>query len=220
VVNLGIPGLNSTFVANRLERQIFQLRPGLVIVWVGINNLWNAVERQAGSATDDPLRWRRPLMRSRLFRLASIAWFNATGHQYDAEGRGGWYEGELPPSGRVADGVEMPDPAPGLARDLTRMVELTRSVDTPILFVAYPMAGQRAISRVIVVSIPGTTLTKTSPNEIAIQMGVCSSRRARRRTSHKTTPIRHRLPTTASKRVASDSGAFKKSSRMRSSSDC
>jgi lysophospholipase L1-like esterase len=150
VVNLGIPGLNSTFVANRLERQIFQLRPGLVIVWVGINNLWNAVERQAGSATDDPLRWRRPLMRSRLFRLASIAWFNATGHQYDAEGRGGWYEGELPPSGSVADGVEMPDPAPGLARDLTRMVELTRSVDTPILFVAYPMAGQRAISRVIV----------------------------------------------------------------------
>jgi hypothetical protein len=61
VVNLGIPCLNSTFVANRLERQIFQLR-----------------------------------------------------------------------------------------RDLTRMVELTRSVDTPILLVAYPMGGQQAISRVII----------------------------------------------------------------------
>ena len=44
VVNLGIPSVNSDFVLNRLERQIVQLDPVVVIVWVGINNLWNAVE--------------------------------------------------------------------------------------------------------------------------------------------------------------------------------
>ncbi len=32
VVNLGIPGMNSSFLANRLERQMLQLRPRLVLV--------------------------------------------------------------------------------------------------------------------------------------------------------------------------------------------
>ena len=44
VINLGIPSLNSAFVANRLEEQMHQIQPQLVIVWVGINNLWNVVE--------------------------------------------------------------------------------------------------------------------------------------------------------------------------------
>jgi lysophospholipase L1-like esterase len=47
VVNLGIPGTNSAFVANRLERQILQIRPHLVILWVGINNLWNVLETES-----------------------------------------------------------------------------------------------------------------------------------------------------------------------------
>jgi len=153
VVNLGIPGINSAFAVNRLERQLFQVRPQLVIVWVGINNIWNVIESSRWRGDD---RWRsvrRTLMRSKLFRLASIAWFSATGHQYDDQydngERGGWYEGEQPPSGLLAENLEMPDPAPGLAHDMGTMVALTRAVDTPILFVAYPMAGQQAISRVI-----------------------------------------------------------------------
>ena len=36
VVNLGVPSLNSAFVANRLEQQMHQMQPQLVIVWVGI----------------------------------------------------------------------------------------------------------------------------------------------------------------------------------------
>jgi len=149
VVNLGVPSLNSTFVANRLERQIFQLQPQLVIVWVGINNLWNVVETMRWERPDPWLRVRRALMNLRLFRLVSIAWYGATGHQYDPEARGGWFEGELQPSGRLPKGADVPDPAPGLVRDLERMVDLTRTLDVPILFVTYPMHAQRSISEII-----------------------------------------------------------------------
>jgi len=149
VVNLGVPSLNSTFVANRLERQIFQLEPQLVIVWVGVNNLWNVVETRQWERPDRWRALRRVLMHLRLFRLASIAWFNSTGHQYDPGARGGWFEGELQPSGRLPHGAAAPDPAPGLARDLERMTELTRSLEVPILFVGYPMFGQQPISEII-----------------------------------------------------------------------
>ena len=149
VVNLGIPGLNSAFVANRLERQLHQLSPDLVIVWVGINNLWNVVERGEQKSGDRWLPLRATLLNLRLFRLASIAWFNATGHQYDPAARGGWHEGEASPSGRLPPGVDLPDPAPGLGHDLARIVTLTASLDTPVLFVTYPLKGSQPISRVI-----------------------------------------------------------------------
>jgi hypothetical protein len=149
VVNLGVPGLNSAFVANRLERQIYQLQPDLVIVWVGINNLWNVVESLRWEREDPWLPLRRRLMHLKLFRLASIAWFNSPGHRYDPAERGGWFEGELQPSGRLQKGVKLPDPAPGLARDLERMTELAHGLDTPILFVTYPMRAQQPISEVI-----------------------------------------------------------------------
>lgn len=149
VINLGIPSLNSAFVANRLEEQMHQIQPQLVIVWVGINNLWNVVETGVRSPGD---RWwsvREALHASRLFRLASIIWFSAQGHQYDPMQRGGWWEGEAMPSGRLPKGAPRVNPRPGLLRDFARMAELARALDTPILFVAYPFAGQRPISQLI-----------------------------------------------------------------------
>jgi len=147
VVNLGIPGMNSGYAANRLERQMLQLRPQLVIVWVGINNQWNVVEAGQGGAL---ARVRRALLRSRLFRLVSIAWYTRASHQYDPEAHGGWYDGELPPSSRRPDGAEAPpEPAPGLAEDLVRMARTARALDTPILFVTYPMRKQKPVNRVI-----------------------------------------------------------------------
>ena len=149
VINLGIPSLNSAFVANRLEEQMHQIQPQLVIVWVGINNLWNVVETGVRSPGDAWWSVREILHASRLFRLASIIWFNAQGHQYDPTQRGGWYEGEVMPSGRLPKGAPRVNPRPGLLRDFGRMAELARALDTPILFVAYPFAGQRSISQLI-----------------------------------------------------------------------
>jgi hypothetical protein len=153
VVNLGIPGLNSGYVLNRLEAQLFQLRPQLVMVWVGINNLWNVAERGTPELEEGVAgAWgslRRALLKLRLYRLASIAWYSSTGHQYDPEERGGWYAGERSPSAHPLPGEWPGDPAPGLLADLERMAALTRAVDTPIVFVAYPMLGQRSINEVI-----------------------------------------------------------------------
>jgi hypothetical protein len=147
VVNLGIPGLNSGYTANRLERQVMQLRPDLVMVWVGINNYWNVIE---ASGPESRATWqviRRALMPLKLFRLASIAWYTHSGYQYDPEQHGGWFEGELPPSGKRAAGLPKPaHPAPGLARDLGRMAETARAFDAAIVFVTYPMPHQRALS--------------------------------------------------------------------------
>ena len=147
VVNLGIPSVNSGFVLNRLERQIVQFEPKLIIVWVGINNLWNAVEMQAGA--DVSLGWRRQLQHSKLFRLASIAWFSSTGHQYDDEGRSGWFEGEAAPSGVARGRPKLPNPGPALERDLVAMGELSATFDVPMLLVGYPLASQQEISRAI-----------------------------------------------------------------------
>jgi len=147
VVNLGIPSVNSGFVAKRFERQLAQFDPALVIVWVGINNLWNAVDMDAGA--DPWLQWRRRLQRSKLFRLASIAWYSGTGHQYEDEGRSGWFEGEAPPSGVVKGRPRLPDPGPRLERDLVGMGELARTFDAPLVLVGYPLASQAAITRAI-----------------------------------------------------------------------
>ena len=52
VVNLGVPSFSSTQVRNRLAAQIDALRPDVVVVQVGINNLWNTVETTPASWTD------------------------------------------------------------------------------------------------------------------------------------------------------------------------
>ena len=144
VVNLGVPSVNSGFVLNRLERQLAQLRPRLLIAWVGVNNTWNAVEMRAGE--DTGLAWRRWLQHSKLFRLASIVWYQRTGHQYDREGRAGYFEDEVPPSGIARGGPELPNPGPGLERDLVTMAELAREADLPIVFLGYPLTSQREIT--------------------------------------------------------------------------
>jgi hypothetical protein len=149
VVNLGIPGISSGYASNRLEKQMLQLRPRMVIVWVGINNHWNAVERSDPDAQGVTAALRRGLLRSRLYRLASIAWYTRTSHQYDPEQHGGWYDGEMRPSSGRPGAATSEHPAPGLARDLSRMARTARALDTPIVFVTYPMRKQRPVNLVI-----------------------------------------------------------------------
>lgn len=147
VVNLGIPGMNSGYLANRLERQILQLRPQLVLVWVGINNQWNAAEAGDESGAAAVRRW---FSWSRVFRLASIAWYTSIGHQYEPDQHGGWFEGELPPSRRRSpDEAEVGRLAPGLARDLHRVAATARAQGVPLAFISYPMRKQKPLNRII-----------------------------------------------------------------------
>ncbi len=68
VVNLGVPGYNTTQVLNRVPGQVRRHRASMVLVWVGVNDAWNLTEIDAAPAS----RLRRLdgwATRSRLYRL-------------------------------------------------------------------------------------------------------------------------------------------------------
>jgi lysophospholipase L1-like esterase len=127
VVNLGRAGVNSAYVANRLEADIAEYRPQLVIVWVGVNDLWNPLETESWPTTDWRLRLRRVLLRSKVYRLLTVMW-----HTRGADGARG-----VP---RVAArGEDLAPVAAGLAYDLERMTRTAFAQRTPILLVNYPV---------------------------------------------------------------------------------
>lgn len=143
VFNRGIPGVNSAFVANRLEQQIMLLDPELVIVWVGANNRWNALESESWGGDGFWERLHRRLLRVKLYRLARVVEMSMAGvkdevtvlHPQLGFTLGGSKvsarrEGNAPldPDERVA----------GLSLDMERMVGIARGLGCPILFVTYP----------------------------------------------------------------------------------
>jgi hypothetical protein len=71
VINLGVPGMNTSQLRERLALQISRYRPDLVIAWAGVNNAWNAAARDLSDAS-----WLELLeataMRSRLYRLIRV----------------------------------------------------------------------------------------------------------------------------------------------------
>jgi hypothetical protein len=161
VVNLGVPGVNSAFVANRLPRQILELRPAAVVAWVGWNNQWNALETEAWGPRA-PWPSTRLLFHLRVFRLASAVWYTRAGRaSRPAEYEGsldGWHYFRLGgervpiPSGERGPGWF---PAPprhdelvaGLAFDLARMAATAEALSVPILFVNYPFSARHPLPR-------------------------------------------------------------------------
>jgi len=157
VVNLGFPGVNSAFVANRLESQIQQIRPHLVMVSAGSNNIWNSIETEAWEKES---RWeavKRMLLHVKLFRLAAVTWSTQTEYHFQPaeEGKSRWYHED--PTGDPIPHT-MPLPIHGitwdvrktrvgfggsaLARsivfDMERIVALTRSYHIPVIWYNYP----------------------------------------------------------------------------------
>ena len=134
VQNLGVPGMNSTQVANRLERQIDELRPELVIVWVGINNPWNAMETAERSGL------RRLLMHSRLFRLAAVAWATRPPLELTRERRPRAKRGEREPFARREANLPWAEALRSLDLDFSRAAALARARRVPLIFLNYPYA--------------------------------------------------------------------------------
>jgi len=159
VVNLGVPGVNSAFVANRLGRQILELRPHVVVAWVGWNNQWNALETEAWS-TRAPWTSARWLFHFRVFRLASAAWYTRAVRSWrPAEFDGnvdGWHYFRLgdervpiPPGERGPGWFPAPprheELVAGLAFDLGRMAATAEALSVPILFVNYPFSARHPL---------------------------------------------------------------------------
>jgi lysophospholipase L1-like esterase len=157
VVNLGFPGVNSAFVANRLESQILQIRPHLVMVSAGANNIWNSLETEAWATETGWDAVKRVLMRLKLFRLAAITWSTQTKYHFEPaeEGSSRWYHED-----RKGRPIPHASPLPvygvtyekktkeeelrgdGLARsivfDMERIAALSHSYHIPVIWYNYP----------------------------------------------------------------------------------
>ena len=66
VLNLGLPGMNSSQVASHLPEWIDRYRPQSVVISVGLNNYWNRTGHQEQKLAGSSARW---LYRLRLYRL-------------------------------------------------------------------------------------------------------------------------------------------------------
>jgi lysophospholipase L1-like esterase len=71
IVNLGVPGMSTAQVRERLPLELARYEPDLVILWAGINNIWSA-SRSSGSAGLLE-RLEALALRSRLYRLVRVA---------------------------------------------------------------------------------------------------------------------------------------------------
>lgn len=139
VLNLGVPGANTRFIANRLEEQLLELRPQLLIVWAGVNNLWNVAEMEGDASF--PTRARRWLLRLKLARLASVVWYTRREARYQDANRTGelprpqdWFVMQPPPGGKL-DGTTATQ---SIVEDLDEIVATSRALDVPVLLLDYP----------------------------------------------------------------------------------
>jgi lysophospholipase L1-like esterase len=126
VSNVGRSGVNSAYVANRLESHLVAYRPQVVIVWVGVNDLWNSLETEAWAASDWRLRLQRLLLHSKLYRLLVVLRHTRRGD-------------EPPAAERWAVRGDLARTTKGLAFDLERMARSASTLGTPILFMNYPV---------------------------------------------------------------------------------
>jgi lysophospholipase L1-like esterase len=69
VINLGLPGMNSSQIKSRLVEWTQQYHPEIIVLCVGVNNSWNV---SVGEDEEKESWIRRALWSSRLFRLVSI----------------------------------------------------------------------------------------------------------------------------------------------------
>ena len=160
VINLGIPGMNSSQIRKRLAKNVQRYDPQLVIVWVGVNDQWNR------SDVDGDASWPERVEvfagHSRLYRLARV-WVRdrEIGHAVaDARGNGvhqavereNWVlkgenagatwtirhgdETEIIENRGGAEGT--PNEAPTY-RNLSEIANWLRGEEIPLLLVRYPL---------------------------------------------------------------------------------
>lgn len=69
VLNLGLPGTNSSQIATHLQDWLDEYHPQSVVVCVGINNYWNVADSGKPTRAKGTVRWLYGLRLYRLFRL-------------------------------------------------------------------------------------------------------------------------------------------------------
>ncbi len=132
VVNAGVSGANSAWVANRLERNILLYHPDVIVVWVGLNDSWNLTETEVWGSGDWRVALRRLLLHSRLYRLAIVIW-----HTGAWEAESGWTLQRQ--AGMRTGSVPPAEVRRGLGFDLDRMARMAFERRLPVVFMLYPL---------------------------------------------------------------------------------
>lgn len=160
VLNLGVPGMNTAQVLQRLPVLVARFHPDMVVVWAGVNDAWNEADVTSASGG-----WRKVLdgiaTRSRLYRLVRV-WLHdrrlerdtapelaREGTRFVAESDRAMHS-DSPQTLRWGGVIERiqgePRPLTVDARmeqrataDYTAMVEYTRGAGVPIVLVMYPL---------------------------------------------------------------------------------
>ena len=144
VLNLGIPGTNTSQVRHRLSLQLTRWEPDLVLLWCGVNNTWNRAER---TRKPSPLQRLDGLaVRSRVYRLARV-WIHDWSMVRAFELSGGRHVVpaaqlrelrpvvEIPPGERSIDA----ETAEWATADYEAIVQLARGRGIRIVFLTYPL---------------------------------------------------------------------------------
>jgi lysophospholipase L1-like esterase len=125
VLNLGVPGMNTSQLRHRVRDWLAEHQPDVLIVWAGVNNAWNNAE--VDDATGSVLgRLDRFLLRSRLYKLVQIQindreLEHQVEHERDTEGD----------ASRVK---------PRASADFHAIADLARDANVDVVFVTYPVS--------------------------------------------------------------------------------
>ncbi len=141
VLNVGIPGMNTSQVRNRLPLHLARWNPDLVLLWCGVNNTYNQLERANPSPLQrlDAFAWR-----ARVYRLARV-WVHdwTLVGEVEREISGGRMA--LPASirdarpERNAEFLIDPEIVAWAEADYTAIVQLVRARGLPIVLITYPL---------------------------------------------------------------------------------
>ncbi len=147
VLNLGVPGMNSAQVANRLEQQLVSRQPQVLMVWIGINNSWNLAETETdrGGITGKAIH--QALLNSKVYRLLAVLRHTSAepdlGHEtsVDQYGRFTLLEDSMKHWDSISDGrgPRSQDWREGLEQDYRRIASTAAAFETPVVFMTYPI---------------------------------------------------------------------------------
>lgn len=156
VINKGVPGFNTSMLRSRLARHVRSYDPDMVVLWAGINDIWNVTDVENDDA--GTWAWLQGLAsRSRLYRLA-LVWRHDRQLDRDVVGDRGrpvvTQEGERDgnPIGAVAYGDVVEEvtvhrserlPSDAVCRRAeandAAMVEWLRGAGIAVAFIEYPI---------------------------------------------------------------------------------
>lgn len=155
VLNIGIPGMNTAQVLNRLPVNLARWQPDILILWCGVNNTWNNAERYTQSWLkwfDGQLLWFRTYKFVRVFfhdrALAADVRREIRDARHLVISKGKTVE--VPYSrtidessvGEVRTTSDVEDWA---VRDFTAMIRMARATGIKVILISYPFGMSRFV---------------------------------------------------------------------------